>query len=197
MEHIAKVDQVACANDCNDEGQHTNEIEEIVEEVGALGLNLAVCGLGHEFLTLALNSFSRLLGLVLSVGRSLRRDIFVVESIVSVIIIISDWLVIILKLLRDSSKVTIVVSHFKLDALEVFDVARRGIFVEDSLVIFVAATSVDPAVSVLVGVARELHQDAHLLHDLVLVASVSSIHIKAVSARRISLDCILSPDVEV
>ena len=59
--------KVAKANECNDKGQGANEIEEIVEEVEAFGLELAIGGLLENLFTLPSNLLGRSLSLILTV----------------------------------------------------------------------------------------------------------------------------------
>ena len=63
-------------------------------------------------------------------------------------------------------------SHFELHVLEIFDFTWMYVFIVNWVITFVAATSIQPTVSVFVWVMSKFDEGAHLGHDLVSVAGI-------------------------
>jgi len=91
----------------------------------------------------------------------------------------------------------VVESYLELDAFEVFDLARICEFVENGLVIFEAATCVNPTIGVFLCIFLKFDQQTNLSHNMVSVADFGLRNVNSVRACGIALVCVLVPNVEV
>lgn len=92
---------------------------------------------------------------------------------------------------------TLIESHFKLDILEIADLARSHVVVLNWFASCEATSSVNPTVLIQVRIMAHFDEDANLRHGFVTVTKVVAFQVDASMARRLTLSLELLPDIEV
>ena len=138
-----------------------------VEEIPSLWLYLSVSSLLKKSLSLGSDSILRTLCCVGDCTVCINDLILLFKLILRVIIDIKSIL------FRDIAECSPIKSYLKLNIFEIIILARNRIFIPNRLLVFKAAASIDPAVSICLHIFLELDHQADLSHNFVGVAYIA------------------------